>query len=124
MNYQSSDIQQNIFQMNGGGVQSGIPFNSFVHDQMKVLDGNRVIIPKQHERFQNLMIPTGLAINCSHDSSMQKGGALLIKELDVNTVNTQMFDSMLDNICLKKKRNKSEKNKVGGKNTTKKLFFF
>jgi len=25
---------------------------------------------------------------------------------------------------LKKKRNKSEKNKVGGKNTTKKLFFF
>ena len=33
MNYQSSDIQQNIFQMNGGGVQSGIPFNSFVHDQ-------------------------------------------------------------------------------------------
>jgi len=124
MNYQSSDIQQNIFQMNGGGVQSGIPFNSFVHDQMKVLDGDRVIIPKQHERFQNLMIPTGLAINCSHDSSMQKGGALLIKELDVNTVNTQMFDSMLDNICLKKKRNKSEKNKIGGKNTTKKLFFF
>tara|TARA_X000000950_G_scaffold277239_1_gene366352 strand:- start:509 stop:883 length:375 start_codon:yes stop_codon:yes gene_type:complete len=124
MNYQSSDIQQNIFQMNGGGVQSGIPFNSFVHDQMKVLDGDRVIVPKQHERFQNLMIPTGLAINCSHDSSMQKGGALLIKELDVNTVNTQMFDSMLDNICLKKKRNKSEKSKVGGKNTTKKLFFF
>ena len=124
MNYQSSDIQQNIFQMNGGGVQSGIPFNSFVHDQMKVLDGDRVIVPKQHERFQNLMIPTGLAINCSHDSSMQKGGALLIKELDVNTVNTQMFDSMLDNVCLKKKRNKSEKNKVGGKNTTKKLFFF
>ena len=124
MNYQSSDIQQNIFQMNGGGVQSGIPFNSFVHDQMKVLDGDRVIIPKQHERFQNLMIPIGLAINCSHDSSMQKGGALLIKELDVNTVNTQMFDSMLDNICLKKKRNKSEKNKIGGKNTTKKLFFF
>jgi len=124
MNYQSSDIQQNIFQMNGGGVQSGIPFNSFVHDQMKVLDGDRVIIPKQHERFQNLMIPTGLAINCNHESSMQKGGALLIKELDVNTVNTQMFDSMLDNICLKKKRNKSEKNKVGGKNTTKKLFFF
>ena len=124
MNYQSSDIQQNIFQMNGGGVQSGIPFNSFVHDQMKVLDGDRVIIPKQHERFQNLMIPTGLAINCSHDLSMQKGGALLIKELDVNTVNTQMFDSMLDIVCLKKKRNKSEKNKVGGKNTTKKLFFF
>ena len=124
MNYQSSDIQQNIFQMNGGGVQSGIPFNSFVHDQMKVLDGDRVIVPKQHERFQNLMIPTGLAINCSHDSSMQKGGALLIKELDINTVNTQMFDSMLDNVCLKKKRNKSEKNKVGGKNTTKKLFFF
>lgn len=124
MNYQSSDIQQNIFQMNGGGVQSGIPFNSFVHDQMKVLDGDRVIIPKQHERFQNLMIPTGLAINCSHDSSMQKGGALLIKELDVNTVNTQMFDSMLENVCLKKKRNKSEKNKIGGKNTTKKLFFF
>ena len=124
MNYQSSDIQQNIFQMNSGGVQSGIPFNSFVHDQMKVLDGDRVIIPKQHERFQNLMIPTGLAINCSHDSSMQKGGALLIKELDVNTVNTQMFDSMLENVCLKKKRNKSEKNKIGGKNTTKKLFFF
>ena len=70
------------------------------------------------------MIPTGLAINCSHDSSMQKGGALLIKELDVNTVNTQMFDSMLENVCLKKKRNKSEKNKIGGKNTTKKLFFF
>lgn len=124
MNYQSSDIQQNIFQMNGGGVQSGIPFNSFVHDQMKVVDGDRVIVPKLHERFQNLMIPTGLAINCRHESSMQKGGALLIKELDVNTVNTQMFDSMLDNVCLKKKRNKSEKNKVGGKNTTKKLFFF
>ena len=78
MNYQSSDIQQNIFQMNGGGVQSGIPFNSFVHDQMKVLDGDRVIIPKQHERFQNLIIPTGLAINCSHESSTQKGGTLLI----------------------------------------------
>ena len=124
MNYQSSDIQQNIFQMNGGGVQSGIPFNSFVHDQMKVVDDDRVIVPKLHERFQNLMIPTGLAINCSHESSMQKGGALLIKELDVNTVNTQMFDSMLENVCLKKKRNKSEKNKVGGKNTTKKLFFF
>ena len=124
MNYQPSDIQQNIFQMNGGGVQSGIPFNSFVHDQMKVVDGDRVIVPKLHERFQNLMMPTGLAINCSHESSMQKGGALLIKELDVNTVNAQMFDSMLDNVCLKKKRNKSEKNKVGGKNTTKKLFFF
>ena len=105
MNYQPSDIQQNIFQMNGGGVQSGIPFNSFVHDQMKVVDGDRVIVPKLHERFQNLMIPTGLAINCSHESSMQKGGALLIKELDVNTVNAQMFDSMLDNVCLKKKRN-------------------
>ena len=35
-----------------------------------------------------------------------------------------MFDSMLGNVCLKKKKNKSEKMKILGKNVTRKLFFF
>ena len=100
-----------------------MPFNDFVHDQMKVFDGDRFIVPKQHERFQNLMIPTGLAVDCVREP-LQKGGGLLIKELDVNTVNTEMFDSMLGNVCLKKKKNKSEKMKILGKNVTRKLFFF
>ena len=123
MNYQPSDIQKNIFQTGGNGIQSGMPFNDFVHDQMKVFDGDRFIVPKQHERFQNLMIPTGLAVDCVREP-LQKGGSLLIKELDVNTVNTEMFDSMLGNVCLKKKKNKSEKMKILGKNATRKLFFF
>lgn len=120
MKYSSSDIENNIFKQNMSGFHSGTPINTLLQEQATSFQHGRFVVPKQHERFQDLIAPTGLLIK--NDSSLQKGGGLTIKEINDNVIKHDIFDNMLNDVCLKKKKNTSKKNKKSTKNRSFKFF--
>jgi len=120
MKYSSSDIENNLFKENIGGFHCGTPINTILQEQASIFQNGNFIVPKQHERFQELVVPNGLLIK--NDSIFQKGGGLIIKEINDNVIKQDLFDSMLNNVCLKKKKNTSKKNKKSTKNRSFKFF--
>ena len=120
MKYSSSDIENNIFKENINGFHCGTPINTILQEQAATFQNDRFVVPKQHERFQDLIIPNGLTIN--NENMLQKGGGLNIKEINNNVINNDLFDSMFNSVCLKKKKNTSKKNKKPINNRSIKFF--
>ena len=120
MKYSSSDIENNIFKQNINGSHCGTPINTLIQEHAASFNNDRFIVPKQHERFQELIVPNGLLIR--NESTLQKGGGLTIKEINDNVIKQDMFDNMLNSVCLKKKKNTSKKNKKSTKNRSFKFF--
>lgn len=120
MKYSSSDIENNIFKQNISGFHCGTPINTLLQEQAATFQHGRFVVPKQHERFQDLIAPNGLLIK--NEAMIQKGGGLTIKEINDNVIKHDIFDNMLNDVCLKKKKNTSKKNKKTIKNRSFKLF--
>ena len=127
MIFEIADIQKQIFNITDEYAKSGILINDLLQIQKESFSDDNSDVPKYHEQFKELAVPTGLTIGC-HNSDIQSGGCRNMKmTIDEDIVSVAMFDKLFNNVILGKNTKGSrttKKNlKSGGKNKTKRSWF-
>lgn len=127
MIFETADIQKQIFNITDDYAKSGILINDLLQIQRGSFSDENSDVPKYHEQFKELAVPTGLTVGC-HNSDIQSGGCKNMKmTIDEDIVSVAMFDKLFNNVILGKNTKSSritKKNlKSGGKNKTKRSWF-
>jgi len=127
MIFETADIQKQIFNITDEYAKSGILINDLLQIQTGSFSDESSDVPKYHEQFKELAVPTGLTIGC-YNSDIQSGGCKNMKmTIDEDIVSVAMFDKLFNNVILGKNTKGSrttKKNlKSGGKNKTKRSWF-
>jgi len=127
MIFETADIQKQIFNITDDYAKSGILINDLLQIQRGSFSDENSDVPKYHEQFKELAVPTGLTIGC-YNSDIQSGGCKNMKmTIDEDIVSVAMFDKLFNNVILGKNTKSSritKKNlKSGGKNKTKRSWF-
>lgn len=128
MNFETSDIQKQYFHITNEFVKSGTMLNDLLQMKTSHLSDANHEIPKYHEQFKDLAVPTGLIMNCDNSIPLQTGGC---KQLNIKTdediITVDLFDKLFNNVIMTKKikgsRNTKKNLKYGGKNKTKRSWF-
>ena len=127
MIFETAYIQKQIFNITDDYAKSGILINDLLQIQRGSFSDENSDVPKYHEQFKELAVPTGLTVGC-HNSDIQSGGCKNMKmTIDEDIVSVAMFDKLFNNVILGKNTKSSritKKNlKSGGKNKTKRSWF-
>src|SRR6056300_297258 len=114
MIFETADIQKQIFNITDEYAKSGILINDLLQIQTGSFSDDNSDIPKYHEQFKELAVPTGLTIGC-HNSDIQSGGCKNMKiTIDEDIVSVAMFDKLFNTVIL-------GKNTKGSRTTKKNL---
>jgi hypothetical protein len=122
MIFEASDIQQQIFNFDNNNVKSGMLINDLLYDN-RSKHNNILDLPKKHERFNDLGVPTGLIVGCYNNNTLQSGGSSIdfAKQTDIDVITNDVFEKLLNQVSLKRKSvNETHKNNSTRRNTTKK----
>src|SRR5210317_1559690 len=102
MIFETADIQKQIFNITDEYAKSGILINDLLQIQKGSFSGDNSDVPKYHEQFKELAIPTGLTIGC-HNSDIQSGGCKSMKIItDEDIISIDMFDKLFNRVILSK----------------------
>ena len=124
MIFEVSDIQQHIFNLEDNNAKAGMLLNDLLYDKRNKTD-NTLDFPKKHERFSELVVPTGLVVGCNNDTMLSGGSAInFAKQTYIDVITNDMFDKLLDHVSLNRKpSNRTRKQKQTSHNTSKKRWF-
>lgn len=114
MIFESADIQKQIFNITDECAKSGILINDLLQIQRGSFSGDKSDVPKYHEQFKELAVPTGLTVGC-YNSDIQSGGCKSMKIItDEDIISIDMFDKLFNNVL-------KDKNIKGSRTTKKNL---